>query len=90
MSIAEAFHSPAIWAALSFLLLIAETLTGDGSLLAFGISGFLTSLLLWMFNPGCHVLWIVTAFFWIGVVLAFFLRRLLKKTEKHQGDINTF
>jgi membrane protein implicated in regulation of membrane protease activity len=90
MSISDAFHSPAIWVAISLVLLITETLSGDGSLLAFSISGFLTSFLLWMFRPACHALWIIAAFFWIGVVLAFFLRRLLKKTEKHQGDINTF
>ena len=90
MSISDASHSPAIWVAISLVLLITETLSGDGSLLAFSISGFLTSFLLWMFKPGWHVLWIVAAFFWLGVVLAIFLRRVLKKTEKHQGDINTF
>ena len=82
--------SAAVWAIVGILLLISEVLSGDGVLLAFGVSGLILAGVLKLDMVDVSVAWQVVSFAALGIPVAILIRRLLKKTENHRGDINTY
>ena len=90
MDILTLLNNPLSWVVIGVILLIAEVFSGDGSLLAFSVSGLLVALIIWLTGMQPGPLWLVVIFTFIGVFTAMFTRRLLKKTEKYKDDINTF
>ena len=90
MDLLELSNNPLTWAAVGILLLIAESLSGEGSLLAFGFSGLLVALLLWLTGVHASPLWLLVIFAITGVVVSLVTRRILKRTENYKDDINTF
>ena len=86
----ELLNNPLTWAAIGIVLLIAESLSGEGSLLAFGISGLVVALVLWLTGLQVGALWLIVLFTVMGVIVSVVTRRILKKTEHYKDDINTF
>ena len=83
-------NDPLTWAAIGLILVIAETISGEGSLLGFGLSGFILGFLIWLFGIDLSPLWLFTIFVAVGVLASILTRRFLAKTEKYKGDINTY
>jgi len=81
---------PLSWVAIGLILVIAETLIGDGTLLGFGCSGIILGALIWLLNLKISVLWLLVIFVALGLFVSMLTRRLMKKTERHKGDINTY
>ena len=90
MDFLELLNNPLAWVAIGIVLLIAESLSGEGSLLAFGISGLVVALVVWLTGLQAGPLWLIVLFTVIGVVVSMVTRRILKKTEHYKDDINTF
>ena len=86
----ELLNNPLTWAATGIVLLIAESLSGEGYLLSFGISGLVVALVVWLTGVQVGVLWLMVLFAVLGVIISVVTRRILKKTERYNGDINTF
>ena len=68
MALLLLFHTPLAWLGLGVLLMIAEVLSGEGSLLAFGLSALSVALLLWLRPRWCE--WSLGPQAW-GMVLRF-------------------
>jgi membrane protein implicated in regulation of membrane protease activity len=90
MDIASYANDPLTWLAIGVVLLIAELLSGDGSLFAFGLSGLLLSLFLWGTGLQMKAAWIAVIFTFDGVAIAYFARRWIRKSGRYHGDINTY
>ena len=86
----EFLHNPLTWVAIGVVLLIAESVSGEGSLLAFGISGLLVALVVWLTALWVGVLWLIVLFAVFGVIISVVTRRIMKNTEHYKDDINTF
>ena len=81
---------PLTWIAIGLIIRIAETLTGDGTLLGFGCSGIILGALIWLLGLKIGVMWLLVIFVGLGVFVSMLTRRLLKKTERYKGDMNTY
>ena len=90
MDALELLNKPLTWTAIGIILLIAESLSGEGLLLAFGISGLVIALLLWVTGLQIGPLWLIVLFAVVGVIVSMATRRILQKTERLKDDINTF
>jgi len=95
MALLLLFHTPLAWLGLGVLLMIAEVLSGEGSLLAFGLSALSVALLLWLsgYQPpptpaATLAVWVL--FTALGVPMAYAIRRLLRARNTDQPDINTY
>jgi len=86
----EFLNNPLSWVAIGIVLLIAESFSGEGSLLAFGISGLLVAVVVWVAALQVGTLWLIVLFTVFGVIISVLTRRILKKTEHYKDDINTF
>ncbi len=86
----ELLNNPLTWVAIGIVLLIAEIFSGEGSLLAFGISGLVVALIIWLTGIQIGPLWMLVFFTVMGVIVAKITRRILKRTGRDKDDINTF
>ena len=95
MALLLQFHTPLAWLGLGVLLMIAEVLSGEGSLLAFGLSALSVALLLCLsgYQPPATpaaTLGVWVLFAALGVPMAYAIRRLLRARNADQSDINTY
>jgi membrane protein implicated in regulation of membrane protease activity len=83
-------NSPLSWVAIGLIFVIAETLVGDGTLLSFGCSGIILGAMIWLLDLKLGVLWPLVIFVALSLLVSMLTRRLMKKTGRYKGDINTY
>ena len=83
-------QQPLTWAALGIILMIAETLSGEGSLLGFGFGAIILSTIIWVFNLTLGIPWLIVCFAILGLVMSLVTRRALKGSATADSDINTY
>jgi membrane protein implicated in regulation of membrane protease activity len=90
MDLPTVIQQPLTWAAIGIVLMIAETLSGEGSLLGFGFGAIILSAIIWMFNLILGIPWLVALFAILGFVMSLATRRVLKGNATADSDINTY